>query len=341
MKIGHLAEYLEASTVRFPDRTAVVGPVGEGLTYSELNRRSDALAAFFVERGIQQGDRVGVVLPKSVESVVAFFGIMKAGAAYVPVDAAAPAERSRRILADCKVRALITERGRLDVIPPAGDISLVLLTGETTDEPRGIGWEISRFESATRCGVPRTKPRNRRDLAYILYTSGSTGEPKGVMLTHENASSFIEWCSTVFHPSEHDRFSSHAPFHFDLSILDLYLAIKHGASVHLISEELGRNPRNLARFIGERRLTVWYSTPSILTLLLQFGNLPSHDLSHLRLILFAGEVFPVKHLRDLQRCLPAPVYYNLYGPTETNVCTFARIPERIPETRDMPYPIGP
>src|SRR6185436_7548826 len=102
----------------------------------------------------------------------------------------------------------------------------------------------------------------------------------------------------------------------------------------------GKKPKELARFIAANQLTIWYSTPSILTLLLQFGDLPAVDVSSLRLVLFAGEVFPVKHLRELQRQWPAPVYYNLYGPTETNVCTFARIPGEIPQNRDVPYPIG-
>jgi acyl-coenzyme A synthetase/AMP-(fatty) acid ligase len=160
------------------------------------------------------------------------------------------------------------------------------------------------------------------------------------MLTHENASSFVEWCSWVFTPGPEDRFSSHAPFHFDLSVLDLYVALKHGASIHLISEELGKNPRDLARFIADRRLTVWYSTPSILTLLMQFGHVAACDTSSLRLVLFAGEVFPVKHLRQLRQLWPAPAFFNLYGPTETNVCTFAEIPAHIPEERETPYPIG-
>jgi amino acid adenylation domain-containing protein len=177
-------------------------------------------------------------------------------------------------------------------------------------------------------------------LAYILYTSGSTGKPKGVMLSHANGESYVDWCSEVFAPTRDDRFSSHAPFHFDLSILDLFVPMKHGATLVLIGEEVGKQPVRLAPLIAERRLTIWYSAPSILSVLAQYGNLEQHDFSALRYVLFAGEVFPVKHLRRLKSLLPSPRYFNLYGPTETNVCTFYEIPDRIPEERSEPYPIG-
>jgi amino acid adenylation domain-containing protein len=344
MSMQHLADYLEASATRYPERLAVVDPGGLRVTYAELNRQADALAGFLSARGVKPGDRVGVVLPKSVPAVVALFGIMKAGAAYVPVDYTAPAERGRRILTDCQIRALIVDSRCLGVVPEAAGsdtaLAAIVAVGPVADSAAGDP-PVTPFDRALESGhQPARILRSPANLAYILYTSGSTGMPKGVMLTHENALSFVEWCASVFEPTEADRFSSHAPFHFDLSILDIYLAIKHGAALYLISEELGKNPKDLARFIAANQLTVWYSTPSILTLLLQFGNLTSHDLSSLRLVLFAGEVFPVKHLREVQRHLPAPAYYNLYGPTETNVCTFARIPPNIPDDRDVPYPIG-
>lgn len=317
---SNLSEYLEAAASRWPDHAAVVDPDGSSITYEALNRQADAVARFLGARGVVRGDRVGVVLPKSVAAVVSLFGIMKAGAAYVPVDYTAPSERCRRILEDCGVRAVIADDSVLGVVP---------------DQVPAIRVEQAVNESGPAIGVSRSAA----DLAYILYTSGSTGVPKGVMLTHENASSFVEWCSSVFDPNEHDRFSSHAPFHFDLSVLDIYVSIKHGATLYLVSEQLGKNPKELARFINTNRLTVWYSTPSILTLLVQFGNLEASSWSP-RLVLFAGEVFPVKHLRELQRRWPSAVYYNLYGPTETNVCTFAKIPADIPADRDIPYPIG-
>jgi len=160
------------------------------------------------------------------------------------------------------------------------------------------------------------------------------------MLSHENATSFVDWCSEVFDPRPEDRFSSHAPFHFDLSILDIHVALKHGASLVLVPEERGKDPQHLAQIIADERITIWYSAPSILGLLAQFGNLPRHDCSALRHVLFAGEVFPVKHLRTLTMLLPHPRYFNLYGPTETNVCTYYEIVLPVPPERTVPYPIG-
>jgi non-ribosomal peptide synthetase component F len=150
-----------------------------------------------------------------------------------------------------------------------------------------------------------TVPADPDRLAYILYTSGSTGRPKGVMLSHANAGCFVDWCSDVFQPCEEDRFSSHAPFHFDLSILDIYVALKHGAALVIVEEALGKDPGRLARWIAEKRLSVWYSAPSILGLMAQFGKLEQHDYRHCARCCFAGEVFPIKHLKIAQVALAA------------------------------------
>lgn len=336
----NLTEYLADTARRVPESQAVVDPGGWSVTYRELNERSDRLARFLVSRGVQRGDRVGVILPKSIHAVVSLFAAMKAGAAYVPVDVTGPIDRGRRILTDCHVRAAIVDERSLAMLPDSIDAPLaaIVTIGDARDAvPAGPVTALDAAASDVPLPAEQAGPD---DLAYILYTSGSTGVPKGVMLTHENAISFVEWCSSVFTPGADDRFSSHAPFHFDLSILDLYLPIKHGATLFLISETLSKSPKDLAAFIAANRLTVWYSTPSILTLLAQFGNLERLDIRSLRLVLFAGEVFPVKHLRAIQRLWPGATYYNLYGPTETNVCTFAQIPREIPESRDTPFGIG-
>lgn len=341
----HLASYFEHSVQQFPDHIAVVGPDGRSLTYRELHDRANRVAGFLAANGIQPGARIGLILPKSVDAVAILLGIMKARAAYVPADWTAPVERNYTILRDCQAQALFVDSRVVtslmavaqDSFP--GTVVSVPVTGEEGEASSPCTqWRtiLSHVPLQTDASA-----RTEDDLAYILYTSGSTGKPKGVMLTQENACAFVDWCSETFLPTAEDRFSSHAPFHFDLSILDLYVPLKHGASVHLIGEDLAQNPRLLPHFVAERKITVWYSAPSILGMMAQFGKLDSNDSSSLRLVLFAGEVFPVKHLRLLVSLWSHPTYYNLYGPTETNVCTFARIPTSIPDDRTEPYPIGP
>jgi amino acid adenylation domain-containing protein len=345
MTAPRVSDYLEESAARHPDRPAVVDASGHQVTYAELNRQADGLAAFLNARGVAGGDRVGVVLPKGIPAVVSLFGIMKAGAAYVPVDFTAPVERSGRILSDCETRALIVDSRVLRVIPPGRQrdtpLSAIVVVGDLATSVN-LDEQLTPFEQAVHGGaMPSRAGQDVTDLAYILYTSGSTGMPKGVMITHRNVRSFVDWCTIVFNPTPDDRFSSHAPFHFDPSVFDLYVAMKHGASVHLIGENLGKKPEETARFIAERRLTVWCSTASALALLVQFGNLEAHDASSLRLVLSGGEVFPVKHLRKLRERWSTATCYNVYGPTETCVfCTLSRIPRFIPEDRVAPYPIG-
>ncbi|HEV2471580.1 MAG TPA: AMP-binding protein, partial [Chthonomonadales bacterium] len=178
------------------------------------------------------------------------------------------------------------------------------------------------------------------DLAYILYTSGSTGVPKGVAHTHRSALAFTQWIQNRFEITREDRFSNHAPFHFDLSISDLYASLGSGASVRLISSLEGMLAPYLVRAITEWQITVWYSVPSILSAMLDQGNLEELGLPTVRLLFFAGEVFPTPQLRRLRRALPHARMFNLFGPTETNVCTYFEVPAALAESQTAPIPIG-
>src|SRR5262245_21211548 len=183
---------------------------------------------------------------------------------------------------NCAVKALITESryaekstaecSALGDCPP-----LFLLAGTGAGAGMRRALDAADARGAASPGAPAAPPES--GLAYILYTSGSTGKPKGVMLTHENAVSFVDWCSEVFEPRPEDRFSSHAPFHFDLSILDIHLALKHGATLVIVGEEIGKDPQRLGPLIAEQRISIWYSAPSILALLAQYGRLAQHDYS--------------------------------------------------------------
>ncbi len=333
-KLHHL---LEQSAARNAGHVAVEDPSRETrITYGELNAVADEISGLLSGLGVGRGDRVGLYVPKSVGSVAGLFGIMKAGAAYVPVDPGAPPQRNAFIFKDCAVRAVVIDRARVEGLRGAY---------EGQDLP-----EVGALSSLTPYGVdlvvlavppqPVAAPAETDNLSYILYTSGSTGKPKGVMHTHASALSFVDWCSTVFVPTPADKFSSHAPFHFDLSILDLYVPLKHGATLVLIGESMGKQPAVLAQVIAESGITAWYSTPSILRLLVEFGKMEEHDYTALRIVNFAGEVFPVKHLQALTRIWPHPRYFNLYGPTETNVCTYYEVVLPVDEDRTEPYPIG-
>ena len=341
--LNGLHHLLDDTANRFPEKVAIEGPANGSITYRELRTISDRLRDRLVYLGVRPGDRVGVYLRKSIDAVTSFFGILKSGAVYVPVDPSAPASRNAYILHDCSVSVLIMEKrfekdwraesGKLGARP-----ELLLLDEVSGGE--SLREALNREQNETPAPITETVSPHPNDLAYILYTSGSTGKPKGVMLSHGHALSFIDWCSTVFSPDERDSFSSHAPFHFDLSILDIYVPIRHGATLVLISEEAGKDPFSLTRTIADKRITIWYSTPSILSLMAQYGRMDEYDYSSLRAVLFAGEVFPVRHLRALRALLPGPKFFNLYGPTETNVVTFYLIPDEIPEDRTQPYPIG-
>lgn len=337
-----LDQLLASSTQQYPDRIAVEETEGGAITYRELNKLSDQLRDRLIELGVCPGDRVGIYLRKSIDTVAAIFGILKAGAAYVPVDPGAPAARCAYIFSDCTVKVILIEDRLIENLSVeleslAHRPTLIVLNGTGSGDYLKSALEQSNTASPVN---PASSELSQDDLAYILYTSGSTGKPKGVMLSHLNALSFIDWCSEVFQPSETDRFSSHAPFHFDLSILDIYVSLKHGATLVLVEEEIGKDPIRLARWIADKRITVWYSTPSILSFLAQYGKLEQYEYPDLRFVLFAGEVFPIKHLRLLKNLLAKPRYFNLYGPTETNVCTYYEVPVAIPAELTKPFPIG-
>jgi len=343
MGIRVLHQLLDQSAARFSNRPAVEESQGGSSSYGDLARLSDRLRDRLRQMEVQPGDRVGICMRKSADGIASLFGIMKAGAAYVPVDPTAPASRNAFIFHNCAVKVLIVEarlaKGLREQFSQLGYTpQLIVIDGVGSGLP--LTQALEQLDTIQPAPAAITVVPDPSHLAYILYTSGSTGQPKGVMLSHDNALSFINWCSDVFQPTERDRFSSHAPFHFDLSILDIYVSLKHGATLVLVEEQLGKDPARLAPWLAEKKLTIWYSAPSILSLLAQFGKLDQHDYSSLRLVLFAGEVFPIKYLKLLKSLWPHPKYFNLYGPTETNVCTFYEAPSVIPESQTEPLPIG-
>jgi amino acid adenylation domain-containing protein len=337
-----LQQLLSKSAAQFPEKPAVWAR-NRSITYRELDERSNQLAHLLQQSGVRKGDRVGLFFPKCVESIISMFAVVKAGGVYVPLDPQAPVDRVGYIIGNCEIKVLITQDERRRSLDAAtrGSLEKCVVVDEAKHSGNGTGvvpWSaLSEFPASH----PPLVTLTETDLAYILYTSGSTGRPKGVMISHQNALTFIEWCADKFQITDEDRLSNHAPLHFDLSVFDVYNAIEAGATVYLVTEEIALFPTTLAKFIETQQISVWYSVPSALVLLLLHADLKAEKLPHLRTILFAGEVFPMKYLKQLAELLPAVDLENLYGPTETNVCTYYKVDrERLASMDKLPIGVA-
>lgn len=340
MNIFLLHQSVTRAAERFPAKEAVRF-AADSLTYEELEQRTNSLACLLVEQGVARGDRVGVYMNKGLESAVAVYGIMKAGAAYVPLDPFAPTSRLNFVIRHCGIRWLVTAEEKATAVSEMVDAgaqleSVIGVSPEALPALNAIAWaDVYRFPNQT----PPNLSLTEQDLAYILYTSGSTGDPKGIVHTHRSGLTFAEWAAQTYGMTPEDRLSNHAPLHFDLSTLDFFAGARVGATTVIIPDALKMFPANLSRLIESERLTIWYSVPFALIQLLLRGKIEAYDLSSLRWVLFAGEPFPTKHLRQLMAALPTAQFSNLYGPTETNVCTYYDVAP-IPEGVDDFIPIG-
>ncbi|MEV0495330.1 amino acid adenylation domain-containing protein [Streptomyces atratus] len=316
---------------RTPDALAVSAQDAD-LTYAELDRLADRFAVAMSGRGVRPGDRVILWGGKSALAVAFMQGALRIGAAYAPVASANPPDRVARIASDSDAVLVVADGATaytLSSVPAPGELggaAVVTLDTMLAEAPEDAAPEI--FDN---------RPD---DMAYILYTSGSTGTPKGVCLSHRNALAFVDWAVQSLGLGPEDRLSNHAPFNFDLSVFDLYGAFRAGASVHLIPPEMAYAPAQLVAFVRERRISVWYSVPSALTLMMREGELLKGPRpAELRACVFAGEPFAITQAQAMRRSWPDVRLLNWYGPTETNVCTSYEVTEADLQ-RTGPLPIG-
>ncbi|MBH8554087.1 AMP-binding protein [Nostocaceae cyanobacterium CENA357] len=324
----NLSDLVIESARKHPQALAVRSPE-QNLTYSELDALANRLARALAELGVRQGSRVGIWLDKSAVAIALMQGILRLGAAYVPIDPLSPVLRAAMIIRDCQLSAIATTHSRAEQLLKDDFADIKCLTIDKS-------WpEILVFSDQP---IERL-PQEDHELAYILYTSGSTGKPKGVCLSHQNALAFIEWAAEEINVQPTDRFSNHAPFHFDLSVLDIYVPFLKGACVCLIPEGIAYIPQRLVNFLLQEKITVWYSVPSVLILMMLHGSLLEVQEHSLRIILFAGEAFPLKYLKQLHQHWQDIRLLNLYGPTETNVCTYFEV-KNISEKQTVSIPIG-
>lgn len=302
---------LLAEIARGADRIAVIDD--DGPVTSTAVARAAARLAGKLRRdvGVQRGDRVAVDDTHDAVTVTAIHGVLAAGAAYVPLDHSWPARRRARVLADCQAKAVVNRAGT-----DGGSVPAVRLDrGELTANAE------SRQDDDRTADLGAWAPAPG-DPAYVLYTSGSTGKPKGVLVSHAAARAFVDWAVDEFAISAADVVAGHAPACFDVSTLHLFAPMLTGATLTMVPPHLSAFPGDLADFIERSGITVWYSVPFPLAALSSLGGDTSERLRSLRAVLFAGEVFDPQRLTALLALTPQARHANLYGPTETNVCTW-------------------
>jgi non-ribosomal peptide synthetase-like protein len=293
-----LHEWFERQADTRPNAIALVC-AGQSLTYGEVEHRANQLAHWLRQQGIGRGNCVALWMPRSLEMLVALLGILKAGAAYVPLDPEYPADRVRFILGDCQARALITRRALADKLTGFAGKTLLL-----DDQVAALA---SLPTARITCSETGLTPE---DLCYIIYTSGTTGQPKGVQIEHRSVCHLVRAEAELFRVQPSDRVWQGFSIAFDASVEEIWLALFAGATLVVGTSEMVRSGPALSRTLAEFGITVLSCVPTLLAMMEQ-------DVPSLRLLILGGEVCPpdlVKRWWTSHRRV-----INTYGPTEATV----------------------
>ncbi len=294
-------EYLQKTKDQFPEKTAIIDS-GQGITFSELWRSSISLAYWINAEFNILNQAISVNLPKSIDAIIALLAIQLSGNIYVPLDIETPPKRKRKIL-ETLGSDLVLEH-------ISGQFSLMgknFLKHDTTD---------TDMEQSV---LNNLSSRKSIDPIYIIFTSGTTGTPKGVTISNASVIDYIDWAIETYSVTEAEIIGNQAPIFFDNSVLDLYLTFAKGCTLHLLSKEALRFPAEFGAYITTHKINFIFFVPSILTNLVALEIFKDYDLTCLKKILFAGEAMPINTLKLLNSNLSSAVLSNLYGPTEITV----------------------
>ena len=324
---ANVTYWLDESAERLPDKAAFAEE-GKSVTFRELQSQAKAVATQIIGKGLFKKPVV-VYMEKGVDVLVSFMGAAYSGNFYSPVDVDMPAARVNKIL---------------EVLEPALVITTAAL--KETFESYDYSGGFLLFEEACHGEIREEQieaARNKgidTDLLYVLFTSGSTGVPKGVTITHRSVIDYIDWVTETFGITARDSFGNQAPFYFDNSILDIYSTIKTGATTFIIPKNLFAQPVLLLEYLKEKEINTIFWVPSALIVVAKLKAFRNVDVSEtLKRVLFCGEVMPNKQLNVWRKFLPDVLYANLYGPTEiTDACTYYIVDREFAD--DEPLPIG-
>jgi len=343
--ISLLQNWVSMQAQRHPDAVAVAME-GQTLSYGQLEESTNQFARLLKAAGCRRGDRVCFAIPKSPAAIVAILGILKADCIHVPIDTLSPAPRVAKLLKSSEPRYLLgvaASAGLIEDLFSQDDFRTWLRTGwldNSATDAQNFSATFRWSDVASHSSEPIDSQNTLQDTAHILFTSGSTGDPKGVVITHANVIHFVEWAIRYFGMTGSDRVSCHPPLHFDLATFDIFGAFAAGAELHLVPPELSLLPNKLADFIRDSALTQWFSVPSVLNYMAKFDVVKHDDFPALRRLLWCGEVFPTPALSYWMKRLPQVSFTNLYGPTEATIASSYYTVPNCPEETTQAIPIG-
>lgn len=319
--------YLEETVERFPEKIALTDQEGD-VSFSEWKSRALHIADKLVEKGVFAKKPVLVYLPKSAMTLVSFAGVLYSGNYYTPTDVRFPFEKVNSILNCLHPEIIITDHKSAQLLLENGlddDTMLYVDDIDFSEKKTDSEFYLSRIIDT--------------DLAYVFFTSGSTGVPKGVSITQRSIIDYIDWAADEFDINENERIANQAPFYFDNSILDIYLCMSRGAHLFIPPEMFFSFTTKILEYIRDNEINFIFWVPSALIGVANSGLLDRIDCTCIKKVLFCGEVMPNRHLNIWRKALPNVVYANLYGPTEiTDVCAYYVIDREFDD--DEPLPIG-
>ena len=326
---ANVTYWLDKSAETFPEKPAFVD-AWKTLSFRQLQRQAKALATQMIDRGMFKKPVV-IYMEKGVDVLVSFMGAAYSCNFYSPIDVDMPASRVNKIL---------------EVLEPA----LVITTASLKETFAGYAYQgdFLLFEEACNADICEEKIETARnkgidtDLLYVLFTSGSTGVPKGVTINHRSVLDYIDWVTETFHITHEDSFGNQAPFYFDNSILDIYSTVKSGATTYIIPKNLFAQPLLLLEYFKEKKINTIFWVPSALIVVAKLKAFRNVDMSGtLKRVLFCGEVMPNKQLNVWRKFLPDVLYANLYGPTEiTDACTYYVVDREFSDDEPLPIVIS-
>lgn len=311
---------------------------GKSLTYAQLNEKASKLASLLRSLDVKKGDRVAIRLPVCLESAIAVYGILKAGAAFVPIDPNVPSKRVCDLLKIGAISVLITQKlsdALVDLLK-GNDFLLSAVIGvqKHVDTP----FQCYSWADLDGCPTGPDAEIDERDPAYVIFTSGSTGTPKGIIHSHFSGDSYARLSIATYQVTANDRIGNISPLHFDMSTFGYLASVKAMATTILVPPAYGKLPASLSQLMQDERISIWYSVPFALIQLLERGSLDQRDLSALRWVKFGGEPFLPAYLQQLSIRWPQARFSNVYGPAEVNQCTYFHIPKTY--DFEQPVPIG-